>query len=160
MKGKKPLPKIPKEISLKTSTSNLFLNIIIILLALVVAFMVYSLYINVKSNNLNEESLEKKNKTANIIQVEVLNGCGKSGVAEKFTSYLRNRNFDVVQMGNYISFDIDKSLVIDRAGNRANAEKVAAALGIDLKNVIMQKNEDSFLDVSVVIGKDYKKLNQ
>jgi len=159
VKGKKPLPKIPKEISLKTSTSNLFLNIIIILLALVVAFMVYSLYINVKSNKLNEESLEKKNKTANIIQVEVLNGCGKSGVAEKFTSYLRNRNFDVVQMGNYISFDIDKTIVIDRTGNKANAEKVAEAIGVDKKNVIQQLNKEYFLDVSIIIGKDFNQLN-
>ena len=159
MKGKKPLSKIPKEISLKTSTSNLFLNIIIILLALVVAFMVYSLYRNVKSNNLNEESLEKKNKTANIIQVEVLNGCGKSGVAEKFTSYLRNRNFDVVQMGNYISFDIDKTMVIDRTGNKANAEKVAEAIGVDKKNVIQQLNKEYFLDVSIIIGKDFNQLN-
>lgn len=89
-----------------------------------------------------------------------MNGCGAAGVAEKFTDYLRKEKFDVVQIGNYISFDIDKSLVIDRTGNMANAEKVAAALGIDKKNVIMQKNDDSFLDVSVVIGKDYKNLNQ
>ena len=100
-----------------------------------------------------------KDKASAVIQVEVLNGCGMLGVADKFTDFLRKEKFDVVQMGNYISFDIDKSLVIDRTGNRANAEKVASALGIDSRNVIMQKNEDAFLDVSVVIGKDYKQLN-
>ncbi len=121
--------------------------------------MVYSLYSNIKSSKLNEESLERKNRTSNIIQVEVLNGCGKSGIAEKITSFLRNRNFDVVQMGNYISFDIDKTMVIDRTGNKANAVKVAEAIGVDKKNVIQQLNKEYFLDVSIIIGKDFNQLN-
>lgn len=139
--------------------SNLILNSIILLLGILVIFLTFSL-VNRLSNHSSDQSDDNKITASPVIQVEVLNGCGASGVAEKFTDYLRKEKFDVVQMGNYISFDIDKSLVIDRTGNMANAEKVAAALGIDKKNVIMQKNDDSFLDVSVVIGKDYKKLNQ
>ena len=139
--------------------SNLILNSIIILLGILIVFLTFSLFSRMSDNSREKEISDKKTASA-VIQVEVLNGCGATGVAEKFTDYLRKEKFDVVQMGNYISFDIDKSLVIDRTGNRANAEKVAAALGIDNKNVIMQKNADSFLDVSVVIGKDYKKLNQ
>ena len=139
--------------------SNLFLNSIILLLGILIVFLSFSL-VNRLSGNSPDQKIDNSGTASAVIQVEVLNGCGVSGVAEKFTDFLRKEKFDVVQMGNYISFDIDKSLVIDRAGNRANAEKVAAALGIDLKNVIMQKNENSFLDVSVVIGKDYKKLNQ
>ena len=159
MKGKNSPSKIPKEISLKTSTSNLFLNIIIILLGLVIAFMVYSFISKIKENQTNKETLARKNQASKIVQVEVLNGCGKSGVAEKFTSYLRNRNFDVVQMGNYMSFDIDKTMVIDRSGNKANAEKVAEAIGVNKKNVIQQLNNEYFLDVSIIIGKDFNQLN-
>ena len=159
MKGKNSPSKIPKEISLKTSTSNLFLNIIIILLGLVIAFMVYSFISKIKENQTNEETLARKNQASKIVQVEVLNGCGKSGVAEKFTSYLRDRNFDVVQMGNYMSFDIDKTMVIDRSGNKANAEKVAEAIGVNKKNVIQQLNKEYFLDVSIIIGKDFNQLN-
>lgn len=99
-----------------------------------------------------------RNEAPSVIQVEVLNGCGAAGVADKFTDLLRKNKFDVVQAGNYISFDIDNTMIIDRTGNNANAEKVASALGIDHKNIIMQKNENYFLDVSVVIGKDYKKF--
>lgn len=139
--------------------SNLILNSIILLLGILVIFLAFSL-VNRLSSRSSEQADNSKEIASSVIQVEVLNGCGVTGVAEKFTDYLRKEKFDVVQMGNYISFDIDKSLVIDRTGNMANAEKVAAALGIDKKNVIMQKNDDSFLDVSVVIGKDYKKLNQ
>ena len=139
---------------------NLILNLIISFLGILVIFLTFSLFNRLSGNSSEENSKENVKTASPVIQVEVLNGCGASGVAEKFTDYLRKEKFDVVQIGNYISFDIDQSLVIDRTGNKANAEKVAAALGIDRKNVIMQKNDDSFLDVSVVIGKDYKKLNQ
>jgi hypothetical protein len=151
----------PKNQDLKSNFtgSNLILNSIILLLGILIIFLTFSLLSRLSSDS-SEPKASDINKTSAVIQVEVLNGCGAVGVAEKFTDFLRKEKFDVVQMGNYISFDIDNSLVIDRTGNRANAEKVAAALGIDDKNVIMQKNEDSFLDVSVVIGKDYKRLNQ
>lgn len=104
----------------------------------------------------NEEG--KKKPAADIVQLEVLNGCGVLGVADKFTEYLRKKNFDVVQVGNYISFDIDKTLIIDRTGNVANAEKVAGFLGIDESRIIQQINNDYFLDVTLVIGKDYGQL--
>lgn len=98
------------------------------------------------------------NKTSRIIQLEVLNGCGITGIAEKFTNFLRENNFDVVQIGNYSSFDIDNTLVVDRTGNKDNAYKVAESLGIDSKNVIQQINNDYFLDVSLIIGKDFNRL--
>ena len=157
MKEKSSSNKLPKNISLKTSTSNLFLNIIIIVLSVLIIFLVYSLII--KIDRTDEAAIEGNNKTASaIVQLEVLNGCGASGVAEKFTDYLRQSNFDVVLIGNYRSFDIDKSMVIDRTGNKANAIKVAEALGIDKTNIIQQINNDYFLDVSLVIGKDYSQL--
>jgi hypothetical protein len=49
-------------------------------------------------------------------------------------------------------------LVIDRTGNRPNAEKIADLLEIDRKNIVQQISTDYFLDVSLVIGKDYNQL--
>lgn len=119
--------------------------------------MAYSLISKFNINRDNAVSANK-NKASAIVQVEVLNGCGVSGVADTITDFLRKNNFDVVQTGNYTSFDMDKSLVIDRTGNKANAEKVAASLGIDKKNIVQQINNDYLLDCSVVIGKDYFQL--
>ncbi len=39
-----------------------------------------------------------------------------------------------------------------------NAENVAYALGIRKQNIIQQMNHDYYVDVSVVIGKDYGSL--
>jgi hypothetical protein len=139
------------------SATNIFLNVIIVLLAALVLFLSYSLYTKVTSLTSGEDEADL-NKTSRIIQMEVLNGCGITGIAEKLTNYLREKDFDVVQVGNYSSFDIDNTLVVDRTGNKDNAFKVAEALGIDSKNVIQQINNDYFLDVSLIIGKDFNRL--
>ncbi len=144
---------------IKTSTLNLSLNVIIFLLVALIIFMLFSIYI--KLNNGFNPSTELSNQQfpSEIIQVEVLNGCGVKGLADRFTDYLRQNNVDVVNIKNYISFDVDHSIVIDRIGNKANAFKIAEILGIKKENVIQQLNDGYFLDVSVVIGKDYYKLS-
>jgi hypothetical protein len=145
-----------KALKKKTPLTSHFLSLIILILSIVIIFLSYSLIIKFSSGGKKE--VFETNKPAKIIQMEVLNGCGSAGIADKFTEYLRGNHFDVVQTGNYISFDISNTMVIDRTGNKANAEKVAEFLGIDKSNIVMQKNTDYFLDVSLVIGKDYIKL--
>ena len=140
----------------KSSSSNFFLNIIIFLLGIIILVMAYSLFSKLLGPK--DDLSSGKNKASAIVQVEVLNGCGVSGVADRITDYLRKNNFDVVQTGNYTSYNMDKSLVIDRTGNEANAEKVAAALGIAKKNIVQQINTDYLLDCSIVVGKDYFQL--
>ncbi len=93
-----------------------------------------------------------------IIQVEILNGCGVTGIADRFTDFLRNSNIDVVNTGNYYTFDIDETMVIDRIGNVSNAKKIAQLLGIKPEKAFSQLNDDYFLDVTVIVGKDYHKL--
>jgi hypothetical protein len=150
-KGQKP-------IGLKDSAVNLFYNIAIFALSAIVIFMIYSLAAKLLDGKERSSAGEEQTPSA-IIQLEVLNGCGIPGVADRFTDFLRTNRFDVVNMGNYKSFDIDETLVVDRSGNMANARKVAKSLGIKETNVIQQVNNDYFLDVSLIIGKDYVKLN-
>ncbi len=157
MKDKTKTDKLPNDVNLKTSSANLFLNTVIILLLVLISFLSYSLYSKISESYTTVESISKKT-AADIVQMEVLNGCGAGGVADNFTSYLRSKNFDVVHTGNYISFDVDNSLVIDRTGNKANAEKVAEALGVEKQNIIQQINNDYFLDVTFVIGRDFNQL--
>lgn len=144
---------------LRTSTQNLLLNIFIFVLVVIVIYLSYSIYIKLKLGS-TEEVVQNINKDvpSEIIQVEVLNGCGVSGLADRFTYFLRDKGFDVVNKGNYIQFDIEKTIVIDRIGNTANAKEVAKSLGVNQNSIITQINEDYFLDVSVILGADYYKL--
>ncbi|MGK9476111.1 LytR C-terminal domain-containing protein [Melioribacter sp. OK-6-Me] len=148
--------KLPDKNENKVSTvKNLFLNIANFLLIAVIVLMVYSIYVKIQNSDNEYNSNILSGEPSEIIQVEVLNGCGISGVGERFTDYLRNNGFDVVNVENYIRFDIDETIVIDRIGNKANALKVANALGVKRGNIIQQLNEDYFLDVSIIIGRDY-----
>jgi hypothetical protein len=157
VKEKFPTGKQTNKSGTGTSASNVLLNIIIIVLAGLIIFMSYSLVTKIKGFASADEE-ELKDLPAAIVQLEVLNGCGVTGIADKFTTYLRRNNFDVVQVGNYSSFDIDNTIVVDRTGNKANAEKVAEALGVETKNIIQQINNDYFLDVSLIIGRDFNRL--
>lgn len=93
-----------------------------------------------------------------IIQVEVRNGAGVANLAERTTQYLRDRGFDVVDTGNYSSFNLEKSVVIDRIGNMEAARKVAETLGIPPDRVRRELRRQYYLDASVIIGHDYEQL--
>ena len=147
--------------SLKKNKNNhydIILNSIISLLIILIIVMTFSLILKLQNLNSSESIINSKKNISKPVQVEVLNGCGTAGAADKVTNFLRDRKFDVVQMGNYRTFDIDESIVIDRKGNIKTAEDIADSLGINRLNVIQQVNKNYLLDVSIIVGKDYKKL--
>lgn len=93
-----------------------------------------------------------------IIQVEVRNGCGVDQLAARTTQFLRDKGFDVVEVGDHTSFDVQHSRVIDRVGDLQSAKRVAAALNIPEENVTQDIRRDYYLDASVIIGHDYEHL--
>lgn len=93
-----------------------------------------------------------------IYQVAVRNGAGIQGLAEEMRRFLRIEGYDVVEVGNYSSFDEEQTLVLDRVGNPDIARRVAMSLGLDADRIRLEIREDYFLDVTVVIGKDYESI--
>ncbi|PSQ97054.1 MAG: hypothetical protein BRD55_03855 [Bacteroidetes bacterium SW_9_63_38] len=93
-----------------------------------------------------------------IIQVEVRNGAGVDHLAAEATHYLRDRGFDVVDVGNYKTFHQERSVVIDRVGDPEAARRVAEALGLPESRVRQEIRRQYYLDASVIIGHDYKQL--
>ena len=87
-----------------------------------------------------------------------MNGCGAKGAGATFTRFLRGSGFDVVELKNYSSSRVDRTVVIARVGNLAAARAVAAALGVTESHVVQQINPDYFVDISVVIGADHASL--
>ncbi len=133
----------------------LLLNILVAVLGILVVVMGYAFL----SRTVFHPPVESKQASgAGVIQIDVLNGCGVSGAASAITAYLRSRGYDVVEMRNYKTFDVPESLVIDRTGSRTDAERVAAALGVKRENIVVQISPDYYVDVSLVVGKDYHTL--
>jgi hypothetical protein len=92
------------------------------------------------------------------IQLDVLNGSGVPKLSQRFTDYLRARGFDVVEMGNFKDSKVENTRVIDCAGHLEAAQQVAEALGVPKTGVVQQIDRNAYLDVTVVIGKDFRLL--
>jgi len=112
-----------------------------------------------------EEEEQQPSPLAHTIQVEVLNGCGITGVAKIFQSLLREHGFDVVNTENYVVngkviWKVDQTFIIDQIGVTEQAKSIAKALGIPLTNIESRENPAAIYDISVVVGKDYKKYIQ
>lgn len=158
MKGNSNSKESSQKKNASKSSSNIILNIILVVLALLILFLGYALVIQISNTFRKEEISEQKILLPSQVQIEVLNGCGVSGVADRFTEYLRAKGFDVVNKGNYSSFDIDNTLVIDRSNSPDKANMIAEAFGIEKKRIVKQFNNQYFLDISLIIGKDYNTL--
>ncbi|MCI0449670.1 MAG: LytR C-terminal domain-containing protein [Chlorobi bacterium] len=143
------------------------INLLIVITAVTTVYLFYNLFkrlttpqTEIRTEQVNDSTtLLTKQPSGSTLQIDVQNGCGVSGIADKFTEYLRSKGFDVVEMGNFSTQDIKTTMVIDRTGNEKNAKRVAQSLGVSEKYVIQQINKNYFLDATVVIGKDYEELN-
>ncbi|HHL73539.1 MAG TPA: LytR family transcriptional regulator [Bacteroidetes bacterium] len=92
------------------------------------------------------------------LRLEVLNGCGVSGIAKTFADQLREAGFDPVNVGNYSIFEMPTTVILDRKSkNRLLGLRVAEKLGLPESAVSYQESDSRDVDVSVIIGLDYSK---
>ncbi len=131
----------------------------IAVLGLVVVFMLYSVvmrFVLPRTDPIREDN--PTHLVGDIIQVEVRNGCGVTGIAAEATTFLRKNGFDVVEVGDHSSFDEAHTLIIDRVGDLEAAKKVARVMGVAENYVRQEIRPDYFLDVSIILGRDYASL--
>ncbi|MBL7993927.1 LytR C-terminal domain-containing protein [bacterium] len=169
--GRQPFKPLPS----RTGTDKL-LNILIGGLGLIVIALVISLIIRLNSSpggsdghdgqqtevtstdeagNQVEQNVQVKSKT---VRVEILNGAGVPKLASRAADYLRAKGFDVVKTDNAPHGNFKKSVVQDRIGDIDKARAIASSLGIGEAGVLQQKNPQLYLDVTVILGQDYKTL--
>lgn len=147
----------------KSNSSNegLFLNAAIGFLSLLLIVLLVALATRIIYPRIFNQRAETTSQLiSEVIQIEVLNGCGVAGIANAYTGLLRSNGFDVVETGNFDNFELKETIVISRSGVLDNARRVASALGVKEINVIREESPDYFLDVTVVIGHDYEQLNK
>lgn len=141
-------------------TNELYLNAAIGFLSVLLILLIVALFTRLIYPRIFNERAELESELiSEIIQIEVLNGCGVPGIANAYTGLLRKNGFDVVETGNFETFDLQETIIISRSGVMDNAYRVANALGVSSENVIRESSSDFYLDVSVIIGKDFEKLN-
>lgn len=149
----------------KKNLTNYVLNVTIVVIAALCLYFAYSLIMNssvsnTRGDNKDVSDAEKKQVTnqPNLsIQINILNATGENRIGARFRDYLKQKGFDVVDMGNYKT-EVEKSIVIDLCGDINKSKRVADALGVSQRNVIQQLDKTKFIDATVLIGKDYSEL--
>jgi hypothetical protein len=124
--------------------------------AAITVFLCIALFIGIERNHPTAPKTLKEIAPAVpcIGSIQVLNGCGIAGAADRVTDYLRVKKFDVKYKGNAESWNYPSTMVISRTIDMTIARQVAAALATD--RCILMRNGDSTFNVTVIIGPDYK----
>ena len=92
------------------------------------------------------------------IEVEILNGCGVPGLAEKVSNYLRSQQMDVVRSDNADHYNYYQTILILRNENFEGLKKVAQSFGINEQDELRIKHipdEQLSVDITVIIGSDF-----
>jgi len=95
------------------------------------------------------------------IEIEVLNGCGKNGLAGEISEFLRSNQFDVVRSEDADHFGYTRTLLISRNGNYEALKLVTSSLGFDIEDksrVLIQPDETIDVDITLIVGKDYSSI--
>ena len=87
------------------------------------------------------------------IRVQVLNATATRGLAQRATDVLRDKGFDVVEIGN--SRDrVDSTIVLDRTNHPEWARRAAAAMGG--AKVVVSPDTLRYVDLTILIGPNWR----
>jgi len=134
---------------------NILYYLLSIITITILIFFVKKNFSNPQNNNEKHTSLNKDFITK--AEIEILNGCGESGIANLYSNYIRKNNFDVIEIKNADNFNYENTLILIHNSFKENeALELAELLKINKNNI--KFNNDNIWDLSVIIGKDYNKL--
>ena len=129
------------------------------LIVLSVAFFI-TIYVlanrNSHTSSENNEFIPVVNSRS--LEVEVLDGAGSMRAAQQMTDILRAQGYDVVEMKRNNGEIEERTFILDRSGNLDAARKLATVLGVSQDKVFQKIDRTLYLDITVVMGKDYSRL--
>lgn len=91
------------------------------------------------------------------IRVQVLNATTTRGLARRATDVLRDKGFDVVDVGTSRQ-QSDSTVVLDLSGHPDWARRVAAAMGG--AQIVTRPDSSRYLDITVLIGASWRPPSQ
>lgn len=107
---------------------------------------------------------QEKEKTEFYINLQVLNGCGERGIANKLANLIevaveKPLAVRVIDTDNFDNFGVEKTFVISRKQDLKAANLLARQLHLG-KAVTYREIKDNYLDIgaTLVLGKDYRDI--
>ena len=125
--------------------------LIYMLIILFGAFLISMIFMVTRED---PHEIYKKNSN---VRVEVLNGCGVNRLAIRVSNVLRREGFNVVKIGNTETQNFQETIAIERSDeDMKNVKYFAKRIGC--KNIGKDIDPALYLEVSLIIGTDYKKI--
>ena len=89
------------------------------------------------------------------IRIEILNGTTTVGLARRTEALFEERGFDVVNIGNASTNSVERTVVVDRRGNGALAERAAGVIRASRIEFDPADPDDLVVDVRIILGQDF-----
>ncbi len=112
-----------------------------------------------------EEEFEALMKRADSlpIQIEILNGAGKSGIAGTLSKHLKNNGFKIVNTDNYrvngrVNWQVRKTLLIGSLPKNNRIEKLEKILNLNFKRQKLTNKQYKSANIIVILGNDYNTI--
>ncbi|MBD3392489.1 MAG: hypothetical protein GF418_10430 [Chitinivibrionales bacterium] len=100
-----------------------------------------------------EPAGDSTSRIPHIGRIQVLNGCGITGAAGAVSDFLRDRSFDVKNIGNADTWNYPFTMIVSRTADMTIARRVSEALSTD-KLILLRDGGDVY-DVTVILGPDF-----
>jgi len=104
-----------------------------------------------------ENPAPEKESFRESVQINILNATQVPGIASQARAFLREKEIDVVEIGNFES-PVAASYIIDRVGDFKSAQKLAKAAGIKDSLIVEEIDSALFLKCTLILGEDFKRL--
>ena len=154
-----------------------FLNTIIIILSFIIITFGWSISktFTDKNSTIRKESSKVESTTKiklfenydnQTLKVGILNGCGVSGIGNKFSEMLSSKyGLVIVRTENANNFNYEMTKVVIINESNPNIENILTILGMTIndQNVEFNSSYNPQEDIQIIIGKDYSdflNLNQ
>jgi hypothetical protein len=88
------------------------------------------------------------------VKVVILNGCGFIGLASEYADFIKDKNIDVVSLGDTPKPIYNKSLIVVRTGDMQDLKRLQKMTGIERYTMALTKFHTAEFDI--IIGQDYE----
>ena len=90
------------------------------------------------------------------LQIEVLNGCGESGLGQRVADRLRDMGHDVVRVDDAPGSGFARTVILDRRGRDRLSRGLARQIGPC--PVLLERTQGAPVDLTLIVGADYPRL--
>ena len=109
-----------------------------------------------KSDQATENTENSPSFNPASIRVEVLNGSGTVGLANKLADQLKNKGFQITKVGNADSFNYSETQILDRTGKASLVREIRDLIGASSSSQkVVQDSSNS--DITIIIGKNFNR---